>query len=38
MPRCAHNMGSYQAEAVVVDGVTKHHYRCNGCDIILSTR
>jgi hypothetical protein len=43
MASCKHNMGSYRAEAITVtDGkgrqTTQYHYRCNGCDIILSTR
>lgn len=38
MPSCNHRVGSYQAEEVMVNGVLKHHYRCNGCNIILSTR
>lgn len=35
--KCAHNMGSYRAEEINDNGVIKHHYRCNGCNIILST-
>lgn len=42
MAGCKHNMGSHQAEAITVTDrkgrqTTQHHYRCNGCNIILST-
>lgn len=37
---CKHNQGSYEAEKIE-DGkgnVTKTHWRCNGCDIIVATK
>lgn len=37
MDKCQHNQGDYQAEEINNNGRTQHHYRCNGCGIILRT-
>lgn len=37
MQACRHNSGTYQAEAINNNGRLIHHWRCNGCHIILAT-
>lgn len=37
MAGCRHDQGTYQAEEINNCGRTEHHYRCNGCNIIIST-